>query len=139
MKLDIGCGKTVAKGHVGLDIKDFGQRLVFDVRDGGIPQGPWEEIRAAHFIEHLTQDEAINFLNDCWMACEKLYLVVPHKESENSWILTHKTFYTEATFRHLERDGIRKSYGISNWKINKMVTNSRHDIHVWMEPDEQKS
>lgn len=131
-KLDVGCGKNPAKEHLGLDIKDFGQDYVQDVRDG-IP-GEWGEIRASHFIEHLTQDEAIRFLNDCWGKCATLYIIVPHKKGDGAWVLTHKTFYTERTFKQLEREDILEEYGIGRWKIKKMVTNDRNDIHVWLEP-----
>ncbi len=133
MKLDVGCGEKVADGFVGLDIKDFGQKYVLDVRNG-LPEGKWEQIRTSHFLEHLSQEEAINFLNDCWDKCQELYIVVPHLKGENAWVLTHKTFYTERTFEFLERDNIDKIYNIRRWEIKKMVTNSRNDIHVWMKP-----
>lgn len=138
-KLNIGCGERVIDGYVGLDIVDYGQRFVLDVREG-IPlmipfelNEKWEQIRANHFLEHLTQDEAIKFLNDCHGICEELYIEVPHKDNEGAYQLTHKTYYTETTFKCLERPDY-PDYGIKNWKIKKMVTNDHQDLHVWMEP-----
>jgi len=133
VKLNVGCGKRKLEGYVGLDIKDFGQEYLCDVREG-LPVDKCEQIRANHFLEHLTQDEAIKFLNDCHDKCDELYIEVPHKRGNNAWVLTHKTFYTEETFRSLERDDITESYGIKRWKIKKLVVNDRNDIHCWMKP-----
>lgn len=132
-KLDIGCGKNPAKGYLGLDIKNYGQKYVQDARDG-LPGDDWGEIRASHFIEHLTQDEAIAFLNDCWGKCDVLYLIVPHLKGDNAWQLTHKTFYTEGTFKFLEREGITEQYKIKRWTIKRITVNNRNDIHVWLKP-----
>ena len=136
MNLDIGCGDKKAEGYKGLDIVDFGQEFVCDALKG-IPYPPaelfWEQIRASHFVEHLTQDEAISLLNDCHSKCKELYIIVPSKKSENAWVLTHKTFYTESTFTFLERDDIDR-YGIKKWEVKKIVTNNRKDIHVWLKP-----
>lgn len=136
MKLNVGCGNRVIEGYEGLDIVDFGQKYVQDVRDG-VPflhRTKWEEIRANHFIEHLTQKEVIEFLNNCHGLCETLYIEVPHKDNPGAYQLTHHTYYTEATFKALERSDYFKSYGIKNWKINKMVVNDHQDLHVWMQP-----
>ena len=134
MKLNVGCGKRVIEGYEGIDIVDFGQTFVQDVRDGIPMYGVrWDEIRANHFLEHLDQAEAIKFLNDCYSKCDELYIEVPHKDNDGAYQLTHKTYYTEATFKALERSDY-PDYGIKNWKIKKMVTNDHQDLHVWMEP-----
>lgn len=124
-RLNVGCGREKIEGYVGLDYTDYGQKYVRDIRDG-IP-GLWDEIRASHFLEHLDQVDALCFLDDCWNKCKELHIIVPHKDKDSAWDLTHKTFYTEATFRALE-------VWEFPWTITKMVTNKRKDIHVWMKP-----
>ena len=133
MKLNVGAGNRVIEGYEGLDIVDFGQKYLCDVRIT-LPNSHWEQIRANHFLEHLTQDEAIKFLNDCHGKCDELYIEVPHKDNPGAYQLTHFTYYTEETFKALERSDYPESYDIKNWHIKRMVTNSHQDLHCWMEP-----
>lgn len=67
IRLDIGCGKTTPEGWEGIDAIDFGQKHVLDVRQG-IPfdNNSVDEVRALHFVEHLTGNERVAFFNDLW-------------------------------------------------------------------------
>jgi hypothetical protein len=106
----------------------------------GLPYGACsvEAIRAAHFIEHLTADEAIAFLNECWRVLTLggvLQISTPNcLRSPGAWVLSHRSYYTEATFTHLERAGNWQTYGIRIWHVKQIVTNRRGDIHAWLEP-----
>ena len=133
MKLDVGCWHKCPEGYEGLDILDFGQEYVQDIRKG-LPDKHWEQIRSSHFIEHLTQQEAMDFINDCHDKCDELYIIVPHLRGDNAWILTHRSYYTEGTFKYFERTDIGDTYFCRRWEIKRMVVNDRNDIHVWMKP-----
>lgn len=138
MKLNLGCGKKAREGYIGIDIKPFGHNVVLDVRKG---LKTWDDnvieaIIADNFIEHLTNDEVKNLLNECWRVLKPkgiLFIVVPHIKNDGAWVLQHKSYYTEATFKFLERSDA-DIYGFNDWKIKKIVTNSHQDIHCWMEP-----
>lgn len=68
LKLDLGCGNRKEHGFWGIDIHKFDQ--VDEVQDLRKPW-PWAdgsvtEIRATHFIEHLTAAERCHFFNECF-------------------------------------------------------------------------
>jgi len=130
MKLNIGCGKKILEGYINVDIKDFGQDIVEDIFIylPSLKENSVNHIRAEHIIEHFNQDEALKLLDLIWRIIEpngELYIIVPHLKNERAWILAHKTFYNEFTFKVLDGKG---------WKIKEIVVNDRLDIHCKMLP-----
>ena len=81
MRLNVGSGGSPLEGYVNLDMAEAPQVDVL-ARAPSLPflDGVFEEIYAGHFLEHLTPDEATEFLAECrrclatlgWLA-----LVVP--------------------------------------------------------------
>ena len=135
-RLDIGCGRTWREGFEGVDCYDFGQQHVLDVR-GGLPfaDDSVEEARAEHFIEHLTRDEAIAFLNDVWRVLKPgamFHVVVPHGLHPKAYVLTHRSFWTVETFRDLAREDRWEVYGIRVWRVGNVVLNKRNNIHAML-------
>lgn len=69
LKLDFGCGNNPTEGFTGIDIIKFDKvSQVVDLR-----KSPWpwednsvEEARASHFVEHLTAQERIVFVNELY-------------------------------------------------------------------------
>lgn len=95
LKLDLGCGKNPREGFVGVDSRDFGQKLVVDLRQ----TWPWkdnsvEEAHCSHFIEHLTAQERIHFVNELYRVLKpdaKCTIIVPHWSSCRAYgDLTHQ-------------------------------------------------
>lgn len=95
IRLDLGCGKKPAEGFVGVDAHDFGQEFVCDLR------GPWKwedesvsEVRACHFVEHLTARERIHFANELYRVLVPggtAEIIVPHFASERAYgDMTHQ-------------------------------------------------
>lgn len=67
MKLDIGCGSKAEQGWIGVDIKDFGQQFLLDVRQGlPFADETVREVRCVQFVEHLTGAERIGFFNELY-------------------------------------------------------------------------
>lgn len=144
LKLNIGCGRTWSDykdkhGFEGVDLVDFGQKYVLDVRK----ELPFEDnsvdfIRTEHFLEHLTADEGIFFLNECWRILKKdskIHIIVPHAlKNKGAFVLTHRCYYTEDTFIDLGRPDRFTTYGIRRWETKNVVTNNRNDIHCYMIP-----
>jgi len=113
LKLDLGCGKNKAPGYTGVDAIAFeGVDVVADLRR----RWPWSdgsvaEIRASHFVEHLTAPERIHFVNEAYRVLEKggkLQIIVPHWNSTRAYgDLTHQwppvcefwLFYLNAEWR----------------------------------------
>lgn len=64
-KLDIGCANCKQPGHLGIDNVDYGQEVLWDVRDGiPFPDSSACEIYTSHFLEHLTNKESIEFFKE---------------------------------------------------------------------------
>ena len=83
-KLDFGCGPNKKEGFTGVDSIMFkGVDVVMDVT-----KSPWpwednsiEEAHASHFLEHLTAQERITFVNELYRVLKpdaKCTIIVPH-------------------------------------------------------------
>jgi len=95
LKLDLGCGPNPKEGFVGVDVRDFGQEIVCDLRD----RWKWEdnsvdEVYCSHFVEHLTATERIHFANELYRVLKpgaKAEIIVPHWSSGRAYgDLTHQ-------------------------------------------------
>ena len=139
-KLNLGCGSNwkVYPDYEGLDIVDFGQTYIADVRAflSTIAGYDYDEIMANHFLEHFNQDDVHLIISNIWRVLKLgglFRFVVPHMKKERSWVLTHKTFWNEATIRWLEEKDVSEIYGFGKWEIIEVITNEREDIHVLLE------
>ena len=66
IRLDIGCADKCQRGHIGVDIRDCGQDIIWDVRNGiPFPDNSIDGIFSSHFLEHLDDVDARNFLQEC--------------------------------------------------------------------------
>ena len=139
MKLYVGSAEKVKEGYILVDIKDFGTNIVHDMRKG---YKPWkddkiEEVWGENFLEHLTNEEAIKFLNDTWEVLIKtnglLKLDTPSVKREAAYELPHKSYYTMRTFQELET-AEQEVYGIKNWKIERLFLNHKDNVIAEMRP-----
>ena len=52
IKLDLGCADNVLDGFTGVDFRDYGQDIIWDVRDGlPFPDSSVEEIYSCHLMD----------------------------------------------------------------------------------------
>lgn len=96
MKLDLGCGKNKREGFIGVDSIAFeGVDQVVNLTTAW----PWEdgsveEVHCSHFVEHLTAEERIHFVNELYRVLSpggKCTLITPHWNSCRAYgDLTHK-------------------------------------------------
>ena len=64
-RLHVGCGRERLDGWVNLDNQSLpGVDLVTDVTEG-LDFADVEAVYAEHFLEHLTVDQALDFLLEC--------------------------------------------------------------------------
>lgn len=71
MKINIGCGKEIKEGFVGLDIIDFGQMYVQDVREKWpVEDGSIKEVYSRHLLPCLTKPEINQFFNELYRVLE---------------------------------------------------------------------
>lgn len=87
VKLDLGCGRKPREGFEGVDKIDFPEvKHVVDLTAG---QWPWEnnsvdEIHCSHFLEHLTGEQRIHFVNAMYRVLKSggtVTIIVPHWSS----------------------------------------------------------
>ncbi len=82
VKLDLGCGSSKKTGYIGVDqIQYPGVDLCGDIYDilKSIPSGSCSEVRASHFICHLSNWEII--LSECYRLLEEngdFVVINPH-------------------------------------------------------------
>lgn len=107
IKLDIGCGERPNKGYVGMDVRDCGQEIVWDARQGiPFPDNSVDEILTSHFLEHLDDAEGIDFIQECMRVLKhegQMKNRLPHLVSDTAFYFGHKTFWNEARVNALQR------------------------------------
>lgn len=136
-KLNIGCGKKKIEGYDGLDIQDFGQEYVMSIFNfsGCTRYNCFDEVRAEHFLEHFDQDQLKKIFRDVYEILKPngiFEIIVPHKDKDESWVLSHKTFWTEYTFTAFTNNTFTEEFGIPMWEILELRTNDRQDIYCKM-------
>lgn len=109
MKLNLGSGKSKKDGFIGVDVDDFGQDVIADLRE------PWkwddnsiDEVYSAHFVEHLTAPERIHFANELYRVLKPgatAEIITPHWSSLRAFgDLTHQwPPVSEHWFFHLRK------------------------------------
>ena len=112
LKLDFGCGPNKRVGFTGVDIRAFpGVDVVTDLRRA---PWPWKdasvtEAHASHFLEHLTAEERIVFVNELYrvlMSGASCQIIVPHWNASRAYgDLTHQwPPVSEFWFYYLKQD-----------------------------------
>jgi len=99
IKLNIGCGSRNEIGYIGIDIRDCGQEIVWDITEGiPFPDNSVDDIWTSHFLEHLTDDESQNFLRECYRILKTggtFHSSLPHGNDPTAFYFDHKTFWNE--------------------------------------------
>lgn len=107
MCLDIGCGELISKGFDGMDIRDCGQPIVWDCRRGiPYPDNSIKDIRSAHFLEHLDDDESADFLREVLRVLKSkghFWCRVPLEGTPGACFFGHKTFWNPYKIESLNR------------------------------------
>lgn len=107
IKLDIGCGDKPEQGYIGMDIRDCGQPIMWDARQGiPFPDESVDEIRTSHFLEHLDDDQGIDFLQECMRVLKHKGLMInrlPHVTNATAFYFGHKSFWNEARVEAMAR------------------------------------
>lgn len=154
MKLDIGCGPNKREGFEGVDQHAFpGVDHVFRV---GATIWPFadnsvEEIHTSHFLEHLTAEERVNFVNQAFRVLVpggKVTIIVPHWASNRAYgDPTHQWppvsemwfFYLAKSWRNTQAPHTDKQWNPSGFDCDFAATwgysysnelASRHPEHV---------
>ena len=111
VRLDLGCGSNIREGFTGVDLtKTLEGVIVHDLR---VTPWPWEsdsvdEAHSSHFIEHLTGEEFMVFMNELHRVMKpeaKATLIAPYYASMRAWQdPTHKQAINEAKFLYFNKE-----------------------------------
>lgn len=116
IKLNLGCGTEKTKGWTGIDVRDIGQDVIWDLRDGiPFPDESVEEVYSCHFLEHLNEDEVEDLLCEILRVLKKGKLTrhrLPHVQHNTAFYMGHKTFWNEARIEALPRVIGLEEFGI---------------------------
>jgi predicted SAM-dependent methyltransferase len=133
IKLSLACGQNKPKGFIGVDIvktKDVdivGDLTVFPDKNSGV-KSVWEqwednsvdEVECSHFIEHLTGDQFMQFMNQLYRIMKKgavANIVAPYYTSMRAiQDPTHRQFISEASFLYYNKEW-RKNNGLDHYPI----------------------
>lgn len=115
--LDVGCKDKKKAGYIGLDILNFGQEIVWDVR-GGLPflDNSVSGIYCSHFLEHLENRD----IGDLFIELHRISkngteidIRTPHSDNTEAYFACHLSLWNEARI-----NGILKGLaGLCRFKI----------------------
>lgn len=92
-KIDLGCGHKCREGHIGVDIRDLGQDIVWDLRFGlPFPDNSVTNIFSSHFIEHLTDEQNKELFEEILRICQPgavVQLHCPHESTKEAFFHNH--------------------------------------------------
>ena len=134
IKLNIGCGKDKYKGFIGIDIRDCGQEIIWDVRDGiPFPNESVEFIFSSHVMEHFDNEESEEVLREIYRVLEKggiFQCIIPHALDPTAFYFDHKTFWNEERVQTLPGvPGLEGFKIIKNEISTKLNTRSRMELY----------
>jgi len=121
--LNLGAGEQRIDGYIGIDIKDCGQDMIWDLREGiPFPDNSVDEVYSCHFLEHLTDDEAIEMMKEIYRVLKpkgQTHHRLPHQQHPTAYYFGHKTYWNEARIKTLTRvEGLEKFLVIENAEKN---------------------
>jgi predicted SAM-dependent methyltransferase len=123
LKIDIGCGNSKQQGYVGIDRRDCGQEIIWDIKDGiPLPDNSVEVVYSSHLLEHFDNVEIKDVLREIYRVLKKGGIsqnIMPHVEDPTAFYVDHKSFWNEERVSTLT--GIKGLEGFE-LMLNKMMT-----------------
>ena len=106
-KIDIGCKTNTKKDHIGIDIKDFGQNIVWDVTEGlPFPDNSVSSIYSSHFLEHISNENLEDLIFEILRVAKngtEITIKVPHSSTIESKYLCHLSLWDEGKVKGIVR------------------------------------
>lgn len=108
IKLDIGCGKFKKDGFIGVDAKDFGQEIVWDICQGlPFQDETVDEVYTSHTLEHIKDESLDDLFREFHRVCKngaKLTIRVPHADTIEAHYFCHHSFWSENKIKGMVKD-----------------------------------
>lgn len=132
IRLDLGCGKVVQPGFVGIDKRALpGVDIVHDleVYPWPLPDECATIILASHLVEHIDPAHGgfLRFMDECWRVAKpdaQLVIITPYAGSAAYWQdPTHINGCNEVTWAYFDplhphiKDALYNVYEPNPWKV----------------------
>lgn len=108
IKIDAGCADQLKKGYIGIDIDDWGQEIIWDLREGiPLPDSSVEDIWISHVFEHFTNKEAQGLIREAQRVLIKggtLTARQPHVMHPTAYYPDHESYWNEAKVVSIQRN-----------------------------------
>ena len=118
INLDIGCGDKREKNFIGIDRRDCGQDILWDVRYGiPFPNESVDMIWTSHVMEHFNNQESMDVLREMYRVLKVggiMAHTTPHASDPTSCYFGHESFWNEAKV-----DTLTGVSGLENFKLLK--------------------
>jgi len=99
VKINLGCGYLIEEDSIGIDIKDCGQDIVWDIKQGiPFPDNSVDIVCSSHFIEHLDDNETHDLFMDIYRVLKvggTTEHICPHSKDDSAYCMGHKTLWNE--------------------------------------------
>lgn len=100
--INIGCGTKCEEDAIGIDVRDNGQEILWDVMEGvPLPNNSVREIRMYHFLEHIEYrhlDAFFRELRRVSIVGALLDIRVPQIPHPAAYATAHLSFWSENAF-----------------------------------------
>jgi predicted SAM-dependent methyltransferase len=110
IQLNIGSGDDFRKGFINIDNRNINGNMVWDVREGlPFPDDSVSNIFSSHFIEHLDEDEAMDFLREMLRVIKHQGLIdvwCPHASTIGAVFPGHKSFWQQEKVQAYQRSEV---------------------------------
>lgn len=123
IKLNLGCGGQRIDGYIGIDERDIGQEMIWNINNGlPFPDKSVSEIYSCHFLEHLDDDQSVALFHEIYRVLKvkgECHHRMPHQTHPTAYYWGHKTFWNEERINAITRiPGMEKFLIIENTQKN---------------------
>jgi predicted SAM-dependent methyltransferase len=115
LKIDIGCGRAKDRDKIGLDIDDYGQEIIWDIKDG-MPfcKNSCHELKAYNVLEHFYPEELDSIMQEFHRVLKRghiLDIMVPEAGTDgairdphhkNLWNVHKFSYFCKGTPKHYD-------------------------------------
>lgn len=147
LRLSIGCadknegvGYDLSKGWIGLDIRDMGQEIVWDLQHGiPLPDNSCMIILASQILEHFDAEEIMDVMDECWRVLQLsgvLDIRVPYISSVTAYLPFHKQQFSKDYFAFFTSPNM-EHYGHKRWELSHheiVERGNKQDLKIKMQP-----
>lgn len=104
-RIDLGCKRKRREGFYGLDRLDFGQDIVWDVRDGlPFPDDSVISVHMGDFLEHICDDDQPKLWLEIYRVCSHEAVITtktPREGTPEAWDVWHTSRWSRHRFEGL--------------------------------------